>query len=91
MLYSKNGSIPKPQTDGTDGWIQVSDPPAAPEGQEVVWWYPPGWVTRDPMPQAQPGHVYKWNQSTEQWIEYQLPVEPTPEPTGESSEPQDPI
>jgi hypothetical protein len=50
MLYSKNGSIPKPETDGTDGWIEVPDEPAAPEGKEVIWWYPPGWVIRDPKP-----------------------------------------
>ena len=38
MLYSKNGSIPKPQTDGTEGWVEVPDEPTAPEGKEVVWW-----------------------------------------------------
>lgn len=51
MLYSKNGSIPKPQTDGTEGWIEIPDEPVAPEGKEVVWWYPPGWVIRDPKPE----------------------------------------
>jgi hypothetical protein len=50
MLYSKNGSIPKPQTDGTDGWIEVSEPPVVPAGKEVVWWCPPGWVVRDLKP-----------------------------------------
>lgn len=49
-LYSKNGSIPYPFTDGTNGWIEVPEKPAAPEGKEVVWWYPPGWVIRDPKP-----------------------------------------
>lgn len=49
-LYSKNGSIPKPETDGTDGWIEVPDEPVAPDGKEVVWWYPPGWVIRDYKP-----------------------------------------
>jgi hypothetical protein len=46
MLYSKNGSIPKAETDGTEGWIEVPDAPDAPEGKEVVWWYPPSeqWV-----------------------------------------------
>lgn len=83
MLYSKNGSIPKPETDGTSGWIEVPDPPVLPEGKEVVWWCPPGWVVRDPMPVAQPGFVYKWNQSSEQWIEYELPPEPAPEPSPE--------
>jgi hypothetical protein len=73
MLYSKNGSIPQPETDGTDGWIEVPDMPVAPEGKEVVWWYPPGWVTRDPMPEAREGYVWKWSQTTEQWVEYALP------------------
>ena len=50
-LYSKNGSIPKPETDGTEGWIEVEEAPTAPEGKEVVWWYPPGWVVRDLKPE----------------------------------------
>jgi len=66
MLYSKNGSIPKPETDGTEGWIEVPDAPVAPEGKEVVWWYPPGWVIRD----TKPAGNWSWNQSEEKWIEY---------------------
>lgn len=66
MLYSKNGSIPKPETDGTDGWIEVPDMPQAPEGKEVVWWFPPGWVIRDPKPEGN----WSWSQSQEQWVEY---------------------
>jgi hypothetical protein len=66
MLYSKNGSIPKPETDGTEGWIEVEDMPVAPEGKEVVWWFPPGWVIRDP----QPGPDYSWSQSEQQWVQY---------------------
>lgn len=73
MLYSKNGSIPKPETDGTDGWIEVPDAPVAPEGKEVVWWYPPGWVVRDPMPTEREGYKWSWSQSSEQWVEYVLP------------------
>ena len=67
-LYSKNGSIPKPQTDGTEGWIGVPDKPDAPEGKEVVWWYPPGWVIRDPMP-VKAGFKYNWSQSELKWVE----------------------
>ena len=80
MSFSKNGSIPKPETDGTDGWIQVDDPnspfvkPLIPEGKEVVWWYPPGWVIRDPKPSDEEGFVWKWSQSNEQWVKYQLTV-----------------
>jgi hypothetical protein len=65
-MYSKNGSIPKPETDGTDGWIEVADAPECPEGKEVVWWYPPGWVIRDPKPVGN----WSWSQSQEQWVEY---------------------
>jgi len=73
MLYSKNGSIPYPYTDGTEGWIEVEEPPVAPEGKEVVWWYPPGWVVRDPMP-VKEGFKYSWSQSEGQWMEHALPV-----------------
>ena len=52
MLFrSKNGSIPKPQTDGTEGWVEVPEAPTAGEGQEVVWWCPPGWVVRPIKPE----------------------------------------
>jgi hypothetical protein len=68
-MFSKNGSIPKPETDGTDGWIEVADAPECPEGKEVVWWYPPGWVIRDPKPEGN----WSWSQSQEQWVEYALP------------------
>jgi hypothetical protein len=64
-MYSKNGSIPKPETDGTDGWIEVPDAPECPEGKEVVWWYPPGWVIRNPKPEGN----WSWSQSQEQWVE----------------------
>ena len=65
-MFSKNGSIPKPETDGTDGWIEVADAPECPAGKEVVWWYPPGWVIRDPKPEGN----WSWSQSQEQWVEY---------------------
>jgi hypothetical protein len=70
-MYSKNGSIPKPETDGTVGWIEVPDEPACPEGKEVVWWYPPGWVIRDSKPEGN----WSWSQSQEQWVEYIPPQE----------------
>lgn len=78
-MYSKNGSIPKEQTDGTDGWIEVPDAPVAGEGQEVVWVYPPGWIVRDVMPPVREG--YRWMHFLDQgWVEYLLsvPVEETP-------------
>ena len=74
MLYSKNGSIPKPETDGTDGWIEVPDEPDCPEGKEVVWWYPPGWVIRDPKPEGN----WSWSQSEERWVEHTVQTEQIP-------------
>jgi hypothetical protein len=74
MLYTKNGSIPQSQTDGTSGWIEVPDMPEAPEGKEVVWRFPPGWVVRDPMPETREGYVWKWSQLQGQWNEYALPA-----------------
>ena len=69
MLYSKNGSIPKTETDGTEGWVEVPYPPIPPEGMEVVWWCPPGWVTR-PVKPVKEGFDYGWSQSEEKWVEY---------------------
>ena len=78
MLYSKNGSIPKPQTDGTEGWVEVEEAPVAPEGKEVVWWSPPGWVIRDPMP-VKEGFAYSWSQTEEKWVEHEVITTPTVE------------
>lgn len=77
MLYSKNGSIPYPTKDDTEGWIEVEEAPIAPEGKEVVWWFPPGWVVRDPMP-VREGYKYSWSQSEGAWKEYQV-VQPIAE------------
>jgi hypothetical protein len=69
MLYSKLGSIPKTDTDGTEGWIEVGYPPnPVADGYEVVWWYPPGWVVRPVKPEGN----WSWSQSTEQWVEYTI-------------------
>jgi len=73
MLYSKNGSIPNTETDGTDGWIEVPSPPSAPDGKEVVWWYPPGWVIRDPQPDANSS----WVQAEERWVDFTLTTSQT--------------
>lgn len=74
MLYTKNGSIPKPETDGTEGWLEVPDAPECPEGKEVVWlnWR---WLIRDPKPVDREGYRWKWNDDQGQWIEYQLPYQ----------------
>lgn len=73
MLYSKNGSIPRPTTDGTEGWMEVPDRPDAPEGKQVVWWYPPGWVIRDPRPEPVAGFEWNWSQLHQQWVLNKLP------------------
>ena len=87
MLYSKNGSLPKPETDGTDGWIEVPDAPVAPEGKEVVWlnWR---WLIRDPKPVDREGYRWKWNDDQVQWIEYNIrpPAPPVEEVTQRSEQ-----
>jgi hypothetical protein len=78
MLYSKNGSIPKPETDGTEGWIEVPDAPECPEGKEVVWWGSE-WVIRDPKPQDRAGYQWNWNHGDKAWVECVYPVTATEE------------
>lgn len=71
-LYTKNGSIPSPQTDGTDGWVLVGDKPACPDGKEVVWlnWE---WIVRDPKPADTEGYQWNWNHADKAWVECALP------------------
>ena len=69
MLYTKNGSIPQEETDGTEGWIQAPDKPTEiPEGKELVWlnWE---WVIRDPKPADREGYQWNWNHADKQWVE----------------------
>jgi len=75
-LYSKNGSIPKDHTDGTDGWVKVPEPPLPGPGEEIVWWCPPGWVVRPVEPAPVEGHVWKWSQSEAQWVDYPVHTDP---------------
>lgn len=77
MLYSKLGSIPKPETDGTDGWEEVPEPPVAGDGEEVVWWCPPGWVVRPIKPDATETTDFAWMQSEQQWTEYSINIQET--------------
>lgn len=79
-LYSKNGSIPKDQTDGTEGWVEVPEPPLPGPGEETIWWCPPGWVVRPVEPEPIEGYVWKWSQSEEKWVDYPIPTDP-PAPT----------
>jgi hypothetical protein len=73
MLYTKNGSIPQAETDGTDGWIPALDKPECPEGKQVVWlnWE---WVIRDPRPTDRPGYQWNWNHSEMAWVEGAWPA-----------------
>ena len=75
-LYTKNGSIPSPQTDGTDGWVLVGDKPACPDGKEVVWlnWE---WIVRDPKPTDSEGYQWNWNHADKAWVECALPSQVT--------------
>jgi hypothetical protein len=78
MLYSKLGSIPKPETDGTEGWIEVPDAPDCPEGKEVVWWSHE-WVVRSPKPADRAGYQWNWNHGDKAWVECAYPVTATEE------------
>ena len=73
MLYTKNGSIPQPETDGTEGWIPAPDKPECPEGKEVRWlnWE---WVVRDPKPEDRPGYQWNWNHGEMMWVEGAWPA-----------------
>ena len=73
MLYTKNGSIPQPETDGTEGWIPAPDKPECPEGKEVRWlnWE---WVIRDPKPVDRPGYQWNWNHGEMMWVEGAWPA-----------------
>jgi hypothetical protein len=77
MYWTKNGSIPSQETDGTEGWQQAQSPPTEiPEGKELVWlnWE---WVVRDPKPQDRAGFQWNWQHETRSWVEGAWPnVEP---------------
>lgn len=78
-LYSKNGSYPHPSKDDTEGWIEVPAPPVPGLGQEVVWWYPPGWVVRPVQPAEMAGGEWSWQQTEGRWIWYAHPAVAAPE------------
>lgn len=80
MLFSKNGSIPKPETDGTEGWVEVPDAPEVPEGKELAW-LNGEWVVRDPKPEDRPGYQWNWAHDGLAWVECEYaPTAPeTPE------------
>jgi hypothetical protein len=69
MYWTKNGSIPSQETDGTEGWQQAPSPPTdIPEGKELVWlnWE---WIVRDPKPADRAGYQWNWQHDTRSWVE----------------------
>ena len=69
MYWTKNGSIPSQETDGTEGWQQAPAPPTEiPEGKHLVWlnWE---WIIRDPKPQDRAGYQWNWQHDTKSWAE----------------------
>jgi hypothetical protein len=69
QYWTKNGSIPSQETDGTEGWQQAPSPPTdIPEGKELVWlnWE---WIIRDPKPADRAGYQWNWQHDTRSWVE----------------------
>ena len=88
MLFSKNGSIPKPETDGTEGWVEVPDAPEVPEGKELAW-LNGEWVVRDPKPEDRPGYQWNWAHEVKSWVECEY-VATAPEVPTEPWQPTEP-
>ena len=69
QYWTKNGSIPSTETDGTEGWQQAPSPPTEiPDGKELVWlnWE---WIIRDPKPADRAGYQWNWNHADRAWVE----------------------
>jgi hypothetical protein len=69
QYWTKNGSIPSTETDGTEGWQQAPAPPTeVPADKEVVWlnWE---WIIRDPKPADRAGYQWNWNHADRAWVE----------------------
>jgi hypothetical protein len=81
QYWTKNGSIPSTETDGTEGWQQAPTPPAeVPTGKELVWlnWE---WIIRDPKPADRAGWQWIWQHEGKMWVENAWGnVEPVIEP-----------
>jgi hypothetical protein len=67
--WTKNGSIPSTETDGTEGWQPAPSPPTdVPAGKELVWlnWE---WIIRDPKPADRAGWQWNWQHESRTWVE----------------------
>jgi len=88
QYWTKNGSIPSTETDGTEGWQQAPSPPTdIPDGKELVWlnWE---WIVRDPKPADRAGYQWNWQHEGKTWVESAWgnvepiePIEPIDLPT----------
>ena len=81
QYWTKNGSIPSTETDGTEGWQQAPSPPTeVPADKELVWlnWE---WLIRDPKPADRAGWQWNWQHEGKMWVESPwVNVEPVIEP-----------
>ena len=69
QYWTKNGSIPSTETDGTEGWQHAPEPPTdVPDGKELVWlnWE---WFVRDPKPADRAGWQWNWQHEGKTWVE----------------------
>ena len=58
QYWTKNGSIPSTETDGTEGWQPAPEPPTdVPENHEVIW-ASGAWHVLTPKP-SEPG-TWRW-------------------------------
>jgi hypothetical protein len=67
--WTKNGSIPSTETDGTEGWQPAPSPPTdVPADKELVWlnWE---WIIRDPKPADRAGWQWNWQHESRTWVE----------------------
>jgi hypothetical protein len=69
QYWTKNGSIPSTETDGTEGWQPAPESPTdVPADKELVWlnWE---WIIRDPKPQDRAGWQWNWQHESRTWVE----------------------
>lgn len=69
QYWTKNGSIPSTETDGTEGWQPAPEPPTdVPANKELVWlnWE---WIIRDPKPADRAGWQWNWQHEGKTWVE----------------------
>ena len=69
QYWTKNGSIPSTETDGTEGWQPAPEPPTeVPADKELVWlnWE---WIIRDPKPADRAGWQWNWQHESRTWVE----------------------